>query len=111
MKALISALAVGSSVSLHRPSLCRRDRSQDRSRLQEGWRHVGCCDQHVLREEDVSERFETSAMGRRLRSAPFFIRASGSHARSKSPAFAIELGPGAACVGASFYVPPYAEAR
>ena len=33
-------------------------------------------------------------MGRRLRSAPFFIRASGSHATSKSPTFGIELGPG-----------------
>ena len=49
-------------------------------------------------------------MGRRLRSAPFFIRASGGPATSKSRTFGIELGPYAACVGASFYVPPYTEA-
>jgi len=31
----------------------RRNRRKDRGWLQGGWRHVGCCDQHMLREEDV----------------------------------------------------------
>ena len=41
-------------------------------------------------------------MGRRLRSAPFFIRASGSHATSKSRTFGIELGPAQRALGLLF---------
>jgi hypothetical protein len=58
---------------LHRSSLRGRcDRRKERGRLREGWRHMGCYDQHVRREKDVGQpSLWHITKGRRLRLAPF----------------------------------------
>jgi hypothetical protein len=54
MKGLVSILALALTLAFTGPAFAGDDRSQDRSRLLEGWRRVGCCDQHVRSEEAVS---------------------------------------------------------
>jgi hypothetical protein len=58
MKALISIFAVALALAFTVPAFAGDvTAAKTRGRLQEGWRHVGCCDQYVLREKDVSASF------------------------------------------------------
>ena len=73
MKTLISIFAVTLALAFTGPAFAGDDRRKDRGRLREGRWHVGCYDQNVRREKDVSLPFFHGAKGRRLRSAPFLL--------------------------------------
>jgi hypothetical protein len=64
---------------LHWPCLRRRrDDSEDPCRLRKGWRHVGCHEQSVLREEDVTLLFSPQAQQRALASVSALLLFWGS---------------------------------
>ena len=56
MKALISTLAVVLALAFTGPAFAGDVSTAKTEAEQGGWRHVGCCDQYVLREEDVIGR-------------------------------------------------------
>ena len=57
MKGLVSILALAIALAFTGPAFAgggRPDGRKDRSRLHEGWRRVGCCNERVRSEEAVS---------------------------------------------------------
>ena len=75
MKTLISMLAMALALAFAGPSFAQDvTNREDCRRLRQSRWSMGCCDQYVRREKDVSVIVcFHAAKGRRLRSAPFSI--------------------------------------
>ena len=76
MKGLVSILALALALAFTGPAFLggRPDGRKDRSRLHEGWRRVGCCNERVRSEEAVSRSVGIFLIGRRLGRRPFQSR-------------------------------------